>query len=378
MYTRRKALITLSTLCAGIGIHALAPVAQALPRTPQQLLDIAEHINDTGMVYGAISSLSQPNYIDVLDADLSLDDDEAVFIFSYPDAPEQQYIVQQRVLVWHEVLNEFHNNKTYCLTYSPISGTLAFFEASTKRINLFFDAAGTLYNNNSILIDRNTGSYWSQLLGLAYEGPLAGTGLKFLPVYWTTWKLAKKAYPDAMVMEHPKESGGRNYNRDPYGSYQKTDSYYQNSQIIYPLTHYDTRMPAKTQIYAIESNKALVAIDINYVREKKSVNFYLGPTALLAIYDETLDTIRVFDRHFWQDNKPGLFYYKDSKLQDYRTRSIWNIEGQCVSGKLEGASLKELFGFYSFWFSFAAINPETFTVPGDGVVPDSVFGEGSF
>ncbi len=374
MILRRNFIKSLSLVFGGMATSSLfVPRAFALPRTQEDLLAITENIYDTGVLYGDLPSLATPEYFSVSEAALSNDDDEIVFVFAFPEAPDNYYIVSQKIMVWHEVLNELYQGKAYALTYSPVSGTLAFYEAKIGRENLIFDSAGGLYNNNSVLIDRNTGSKWSQLLGMAFEGPLMGTGLKFLPVYWTKWKNARDTFPNAKVMITPKPTSTRIYGRDPYGSYQKEDTYYQNENIHFPLTHYDTRMPAKTQIYAIEDNKALVAISIDYVREKKAVNFYLGPRALLAVHDPILDTVRVFDREYWLDQQPALFYMQYNRIYDYGTRSEWNVHGKCIEGKLLGASMQEFFGLYSFWFAFAASNPETFTVPGDIVVPDSAF-----
>ncbi len=374
MLSRRRFLKFLSVTFSGLWATSLgSQKAFALPRNEEDLLAITENLHKTGVLYGDLPSLATPEYQTMSDASLSYDEDEIVFAFAFPDAPKDYYIVAQKIMLWHEVLNELHNGKAYALTYSPISGSLAFFEAKIGRENLIFDSFGELYNNNSVLIDRNTGSKWSQLLGMAFEGPLMGTGLNYLPVYWTKWANAKKAFPKAKVMVTPKASSTRIYGRDPYGSYQKEDTYYQNERIFFPLTHYDVRMPAKTEVYAIEDNKALVAISIDYVREKKAVNFYLGPRALVAIHDPVLDTVRVYDREFWLDQQPALFFMQYNRLYDYGTRSEWNIEGKCIEGKLLGASMPELFGIYSFWFAYAASNPETFTVPGDIVVPDSAF-----
>ncbi len=368
---RREFIKNMNILAISMGSFALAPLAYALPRTVEDLVAISEAVTDTGVGYGELPSVSTPDYYSVSDAGLSIDDDEVVFIFAFPESPDEIYIVSQEVMVWHEVLNELHQGKAYCLTYSPVSGTLAFFEARVQNTNLIFDTSGELYNNNSVLIDRNTGSRWSQLLGMAFEGPLMGTGLSFMPVYWTRWRFAKNVYSDAKVMITPQSTSSRIYGRDPYGSFQRDDSYYQDEHIYFPLTHYDTRFPAKSLMYVIEKSRALIAIDIEYVREKQVVNFYLGPYALVAIFDNALDTVKIFDRRYWQDQDPGLFYYRNGLVYDYATRSIWNTQGQCIEGFLQNATMPQLHGYYSFWFAYAAINPETFTVPGETVVPDS-------
>ncbi len=371
LHSRRNTLKYLVASSLFLSLPAFIKNAYALPRSLDDLKKIPESIVKTSVTYGAIPSINKVNYLSVADANLILDNDDVVFVIKMPKDPKDIRIVSQKLLVWHEIIN-FHefDGSSYSLTYSPLSGSLAFYDTKVQNQSLILDANGQLYNNNSVLIDRNTGSLWSQLLGMCFEGPLLGRGLVQEPVLWTKWNYAKKVYREARVVEHPKATQSRLYGRDPYGAFNKTDTYYQNDSINYPLTHFDRRMPPKTLIFGIEDNKAPMAIDIAYIKKKKLVNFYLGPKALLALYDKDLDTVRIFDRSFWHSDKPALFTYKNNKIQDFLTRSIWNADGKCIEGNLIEASLKEIYGIYSFWFAYAAMHPETFTVPGENDVPD--------
>ncbi len=375
-FTRRHFIKSLASTAALLSIPALCKTANALPRSIDELKKIPESIVKTAVTYGAIPSINKVNYLSVADANLTLDNEDVVFIIKMPNNPKDIRIISQKLLVWHEVIN-FHeyDGSSYALTYSPLSGSLAFYDSKVNNQNLILDANGQLYNNNSVLIDRNTGSLWSQLLGMCFEGPLLGRGFVAEPVLWTKWIYAKKVYKEAKVVENPKATQSRLYGRDPYGAFNKTDTYYQNDTITYPLTHFDRRMHSKTLVYAIEDNKAPLAVDISYIKKKKVVNFYLGPRALVAFYDKALDTVRIFDRAFWHNDKPALFTYKNNTIQDFLTKSVWNADGKCISGNLIDASMQELYGIYSFWFAYAAMHPETFTVPGEGDVPDFALDE---
>ncbi len=354
---------------------SLVQKAYALPRSRQDLLRIEDTITETGVVHGNIPSINRPEYISVTAANSAYDYDDIMFVFAYPEKPDEYYIIPQTILVWHEVMNTIYQGKAYCLTYSPITATLAFYSSRVNNTNLIFDSFGTLYNNNTILIDRNTGSQWVQMLGMAFSGDLLGQGMNYLPVIWTTWEHARQVYPNAKVLAKPLDQV-RAYGRDPYGSFKADDTYYQNDQIIYPLTHFDARLPSKKLVYGLELNGFIVAIDIEYVKEKKVVNFTLGYYALVAIYDKNIDTIRIYNRQFWTDRSPALFKFQDNTIYDFHTNSIWTLEGTCISGNLIGASMEQIFGFYSFWFAFASMHPETFLVPSEIVVPDSALEHG--
>lgn len=351
----------------GLCSFALPAPSMALPKSMEELTRIGDKLLQTSVSYGAIPSLYRPKFGRIMDADLAMESAEPVFIVLFPDGPRAY---PQRIMVWHMVVNEVIRDVGYAVTYCPITGSLVAYKTQMEGANLIFDAEGRLYDGNAVLIDRNTGSLWLQALGMAFEGPLTGRGMPMLPVFWTTWSAVKRAYPDIPVLTAP--SGSRRpYARDPYGNYLKSDTYYDNDTLIYPVRYNDHRLSRKAQVLGIEQQGMRLAIDVAYVRKKGTVNFFLGDTALLAVHDKKLDVVRVFDRHIW--DKPSLFVYNNGLLIDIATRTRWDpATGKAVEGNLVGASMPQLYGMYSMWFSWFDLHPETFLIPGPGEVPDNV------
>ena len=346
-----------------LAVMATLASAEARPRNLQELADIGKKLTESGIQYGQIPSLYRPRFDRMQDAGLSMNGDDVVFVVMLPDGPR---IYPQKYLVWHQVINEVIDDVAYAITYSPITGSFAAYNASMSGLNLILDADGRLYDGNSVLVDRNSGSLWLQELGMAFDGSLLGRGLPLVPAYWTTWEPARRCFPTAKVMSRP--PGRRAYGRDPYGDYRKADSYYTNDELIYPVQRVDRRFPRKTPMLCLEYQGALLAIDIKYVKEKGAVNFFVGPAALLAVHDKKLDVVRVFNRQVWAD--PFLFVYIGNQLMDIGTRSIWDpATGTCLEGNLKGASMAQSFGMYSMWFAWASLNPETLFIPGPGEVP---------
>ena len=340
--------------------------SQARPKNMADLAAISDKLVETGVSYGAIPSLYRPRYDRVLDADLNTSADEIVFVVMLPDGPR---IYLQRYMVWHQVVNELIDDVAYTITYCPTTGTLMAYDASMGGLNLIFDAEGRLYDGNSVLIDRNSGSLWLQETGMAFEGPLMGRGLSTIPVFWTSWGAARSVFPQAPVMAKP--SGNRPYGRDPYGSYQRKDTYYDNDRLIYPVERMDRRFPRKTHMLCLEYENYLLALDVAYVKKKGTVNFFVGPHALLAVHDPHLNVVRVFNRQIWTE--PFLFVSRYGKLMDLKTRSIWDpATGKALEGNMKGAAMPEHFGGYSMWFAWYSINPETLTIPGPGEVPENL------
>jgi len=351
-------------ICTLSCFFSSVPEIYAAPRSLEALKAIKDDLYETGVAHGDIPAIYGAQYVSVMDASMSMAPSDHVFIVFFPTGPK---IYPQRILVWHEVVNELIQGVPYIVTYSPITGSLAVYLARLNNVSLVFDNQGSLYNNNSVLIDRNTGSLWLQMLGMAFDGPLTGRGLTPIPAWWTTWAFASALYPDAPVLAPPR-GAKKPYGRDPYGSYASTDSYYSSETIMYPLTHpKDSRMYPKTRVFGLEYASAFVAIDDVAVTQLGLINFHVGATPMLAVYDPRIGVIRVFNRFVW--NEEALFAVENGTLIDIETRTIWSFDGKALKGKLTSASLEEYFGITAFWFAWAALHPETFVVPGPNDVP---------
>ncbi len=73
--------------------------------------------------------------------------------------------------------------------------------------DLTFDFAAGLLNDNLLMVDRETGSVWSQLAGKAVSGSMQGTPLEALPSIQTTWKFWRSQHPDTRVLTFAGEKG---------------------------------------------------------------------------------------------------------------------------------------------------------------------------
>ena len=341
-------------------------IAYSRPKTMEELSDIVNKLSETSSQYGVIKPLYRPRYDRIQDADLTMNQNDLVFVVNFPEGPR---IYPQRIMVWHQIINELFDDNAYAVTYCPTTGTLMAYNSSMHGMNLIFELEGRMFEGNSVLLDRNTGSMWLQATGMAFDGQLTGRGMPMIPVFWTTWQAAKTTFPDAPVLSQP--PGKIPYGRDPYGNYQKQGSYYDNDTLLYPVRYLDRRFHRKNPMLCLEFNEFLLAIDIKYVKQKGAVNFFLGPIALLAVHDIKLDIIRVFNRQVWTE--PFLFVTQYGKLVDLNTRSIWDIStGKAIDGNMKNADMKQFFGGYSMWFSWYSLNPETFVIPGPGEVPSNL------
>jgi len=59
------------------------------------------------------------------------------------------------------------------------------------------------------------------------------------------------------------------------------------------------------------------------------------------------------------DGQLLTFHFADGKILDEQTNSEWNILGQVILGELMGKQLSPVISINHFWFSWAALRPET-------------------
>ena len=357
-----------------------------IPKPPEKVFsdealeDMASRITRTGVGMDAIPALYRPRFLSVSDASLSMEHDEPVFVVTYPTGLVRIY--PQRIMVWHEVVNDVLPDPSgsivradtpisaldaFVITYSPLTGTVAAYYAMAGRFPTTFGVTGELFNANSLIYDRMTGSIWSQLTGTSIDGPLRSTRLSPLQVVWATWKGARDRYPKAQVLSRS-TGHRRNYGRDPYGSYQRPGNYYDDLRLLYPLQRLDNRLPPKKRILGIEQEGVFGAVQIDAVREAGIVNMELGLRPLLAVYDTSLEAVHIFDRRLPDRETPLTFEIFEGKIVDKETRSEWTIEGICTYGRQREKKLTPVLHTNAMWFAWTAFYPQTIILPEENFI----------
>jgi hypothetical protein len=305
-------------------------------------------------------SIENPQYISSADASLTLDKRDVVFLVEPENAGGRALILPQRIMVHHEIANlEFDGNKA-AVVYSPLTGVVRGFKGSVDGRRTGFGTTGKFLNSFRLIYDRATNSLWLPLTGRAIDGSMIGQALEAFPVLWTTWQQANAAYPDARVL-----AGGAlvdaDYKRDPYGSYQRSDTYYHKGGSYFPLMHTDLRQKPKDVVVVPATTTPKVALIKDAVARERVVNVEKGITRVVAFYDEPLGVVRLFEPEV--GGRELTFGFANGTIFDHQTRSKWTPNGQAFEGRLRGRSLAPVKSLHMFWFAWAAFFPETMIAP---------------
>jgi len=214
-----------------------------------------------------------------------------------------------------------------------------------------FGVSGKLIRNVLVMYDRQTESYWSQLLGESVAGEMVGTKLEFLPSWMTTWDQWKELHPDTVALDKDGRRGGR----DSYDSYYASDS-----AGVIGKTNFDDRLYTKEFVVGVELEETAVAYPFSILNNESIINDSVGGKELLVAFDRNSGTSLVYDRIL--DDKLLTFtaVSEDMIITDEETGSTWNaFSGQAIDGPLAGKQLDRIKSTIVFWFGWADFHPDT-------------------
>ena len=92
------------------------------------------------------------------------------------------------ILMTHEIVNDELGGKPITVIYCPLCNSAIVFDRNIDGKIYDFGVSGKLIRNVLVMYDRQTESYWSQLLGESVAGTMVGTKLEFLPSWMMTWE----------------------------------------------------------------------------------------------------------------------------------------------------------------------------------------------
>lgn len=294
-----------------------------LPASQQDYFKtLIEGIQSGGPPKDGIPAIDKPKYESVAEADTWLQLNDVVFGVDYQG---EIIAIPQRILVWHEIMNDTLGGEAVSFTYCPLTGTAIGFKSPAPKANdPSLGVSGKLVNSNLIMYDRATDSYWPQILGQAIIGQKTGSQLEEFPLVWTTWDRWKTKHPNTKVLSR-NTSFARNYNPsgDPYGSYLKENKgYYSNDRLIFSPINSNSILGNKEVIIGIrDKDRNAVAIVKDVLKEKKQLDLVLAERPITIVYDAELDfyQAKYTDTNEWINAFDAMWfawytYYPETQL----------------------------------------------------------------
>jgi hypothetical protein len=149
------------------------------------------------------------------------------------------------LIEYHQIVNDRISAVPVVVTYDPLSGTPMAFRRTVEGKILHFGVSGLIYRSNFLLYDRETESLWSQFLGKAITGPLAGKSLPRLRIRQDPMAVWLERQPRSKVLVRP-EPLHIDYRYSPFSTYWVSD------KIPFPVEVVDPRYHPKEVVLGIE------------------------------------------------------------------------------------------------------------------------------
>lgn len=196
--------------------------------------------------------------------------------------------------------------------------------------------SGMLWNDSLVMIDQETETLWSHILGEARQGPLEGKQLAQIPSVMTDWGTWRREHPESTVVVLERTAG--EYTREFY-----------------------RETPFRFLLGIVHDGEA-TGWRFDLLLEKPVINDQLEDLPVVVLFDPESFTARLFERTI--DEEVLTFRFEDGSYLDEQTGSTWNpITGEATSGPLMGHSLATLPAIVSYFDVWQMFHPDSRLLP---------------
>jgi hypothetical protein len=305
---------------------------------------------DGGPGKDGIPSIDNPKFISVDEVPAYLRDDDLVVgirigneVRAYPHP----------ILDWHEIVNDGIDGTAFSVTYCPLTGSALTWNRNISDGNTTFGVSGLLYNSNLIAYDRQTDSYWSQMMMQAVNGQRIRKKAELITMVETQWGTWRAMYPDSEILS-TNTGFSRQYGFYPYGDYKISN------RLIFPVVNSDDRLHRKERVHGtILGNETRVFQIAEFPDTIHTINDSYQEHHLVTIGSRAFNFAVAFERtlddgtllHFTPVQNQLPIVMKDTE------GTLWDIFGFAVEGPRTGAQLRQPESYIAYWFAWAAFFP---------------------
>ena len=332
------------------------------PRYREILLQQPARLRLEEIVWGGvppegIPALDRPRAVPASQAGY-LEDGERVFGASLGG---EQRAYPLRILGWHEMVNDVVGGEPVTLSYCTLCGSGVLFGTRRQGATPFtFGTSGLLYRSNKLMIDRETGTLWSNLTGEPVLGPILEQSardpeaLPVLPLTLTTWRDWRMRNPRTTVLALDRRLGERwGYDYSPGAADRKRRGV---SFPAGPGGKDASALDAGAEVFAVRLRSLAKAYPVDLVLREQVVNDRLGENPLVVLGDSQSGALRAYrsgGRTFAPGSRP------DEVVDGTGIRWTAGEDFLVPSGPEAFAPLERIPGHQAFWSGWCSFFPES-------------------
>ncbi|MFQ5902156.1 MAG: DUF3179 domain-containing protein [Candidatus Binatia bacterium] len=264
---------------------------------------------------------------------------------------DRAYAYPVKVLNFHEIVNDVIDGEKVLITYCPLCGSGVVFDRRLDGRELVFGNTSALFENDMVMYDHQTGSYWFQVGGRAIVGTLTGRQLKLLPSVTMPWGQWRKLHPRSRVLSGYR---GYSYDRDPFALYSRLID---NLKFPFPVSKdkLDSRLRPSAVVLSVRVAGKEKAYPLERLGDSV-VNDTLESEPVVVFNRAQGPTGSAFSRRI--EGRILTFVLRNNQIRDQQTGSQWDLSGRAVKGPLKGRKLEPLPTRRAFWFSLSLAMPD--------------------
>jgi Protein of unknown function (DUF3179) len=219
-------------------------------------------------------------------------------------------------------------------------------------ITLTFHLAG-INNQNFLMRDEETGTYWQQISGRAISGPLAGQSLRLIHCDELNFALWKSEQPRGTVLKDLAA-----YTAE----YSPLDWDVRMKRVRTVITHAEPGLAARDLMLGVHAGGGARAFPYDAVEREKLVLDRVGSEPVMLVVGPDKESVRAFSRVL-PDGRGVADFYRATNgagfMMDSITATEWNFEGCATGGPMQGACLTPTDMIKDYWFDWREYNPES-------------------
>ena len=220
---------------------------------------------------------------------------------------------------------------------------------SVDGLNLVFHLAG-INNQNFLMRDEQTGSYWQQITGTAISGPMRGRKLPLIDSDEVSFKVWLSEHPSGRVLAPVAKFADQYETKD-------WDKKMDRARVVIQFPK--SGLPMREQVFGIATSEASRAFPVKKVIAAKLVMDRVGSQSVVLVTANDDLSVRAFQnlspaRDFYRAENAGSFVFTDAQ-----SGSRWDFRGCAIDGPAKGQCLKPVRMIKDYWFDWKNFNPTT-------------------
>jgi Protein of unknown function (DUF3179) len=289
----------------------------------------------------------QPSYKNISGIKKNTIDSNKLIIGIDINGESRAYPIQ--LIGYHHQVRDTVGNTPVMITYCTVCRTGRVYSPFVFGKPETFRLVG-MDHFNAMFEDETTKSWWQQATGLAIAGPLKGIHLDEIPSHQSSLASWLKLHPNSTVLQ-------------PDSNYKEDYADLENFDKGTIKGHLEKRDSAswkmKSWVIGVKINRHAKAYDWNDLLKNYLIQDTIGNQSILLVLEKDTSSFHVYSRLLLGKT---LFFMRNKipdQLTDSNTRSVWNLNGECISGPLKDSKLEPLASYQEFWHSWKQFHPNT-------------------